>query len=989
MMKKRESLRKFTSEANILIDKSEFALAFDLLRRAVFLLFAQNVECREAKTQVITSLNRMFGLLHKQRNPPTALKLANFTYMVAKQLFPARDVILSRSLNNLAIALEHTKRTDEAITLHLRNLAIRLQILEADDDEISSTYNNLGICLYNKSMYLEAIRYYKKGLEKRLIRFGEGDFLTQSSLLNIANCYLRLGNLDRAALNCKRVIENAADPRGYITAFALNTLGLIWIQMGRIGAAKEAIIQSLEIKQSKFESGHPSIVNSMNALADICLSQKRYDEARKISLDCVEVLFHKFGPECYQLFHAYNSLGAICIHTGDFEESRSVLYKSISIVEKLNLPGKAFAVYVNLSELHVKLEEYHQALSYAQLALSRSVTGFDNSDPAIDPLPYISKAPFNILMVFENKISAFRGLSETENELKCQESALQTLLIACLWVGHFRREVVFESGYLQLMESASYLYRLGMSLCADLLDQPDLVRIVQRNLSKELSYQRLDLSAIDQILLDSDVSDLVYAFSEMGKATMLAIRMKGVLVDARGQIPEELLQEGRSLSNRMGQIRSSYLNTLANGKEVNQYKVKQKIELETEFIALVDTLKENYPDYFRDWYLSRHVPIDSIQQRLMDGEAMLHYSICGDTILIMAITRIEYVFRLVDKPQDYDAQVSSFVSSIRRAASDRYVNTAKGLYLLLIQPVEAVLKNIEKLIIVPEDVMLLIPFEALLTETAASGIGYGDLPYLLRDFEICYHYSAKLWFEGRGETKSLKELEESVLAFAPVFEGKSESTVKKSSEALAVRSVRIGGKSYQELKHSETELKGVGQLFQAHGGAADLHFHGQATLSKFKSKLADHKYLLIASHTHWSDGFDEEPGILFSPECKHQSDTDSIDHQCILTLSDIYNLQMKADLVVLSCCETGIGKLHRGEGIMGINRAFLAAGARNVVYTLFKVYDDVSCELTISMFDYILQGHSYRRALRQAKLDLIARREVAPIFWSGFLLLGD
>ena len=104
---------------------------------------------------------------------------------------------------------------------------------------------------------------------------------------------------------------------------------------------------------------------------------------------------------------------------------------------------------------------------------------------------------------------------------------------------------------------------------------------------------------------------------------------------------------------------------------------------------------------------------------------------------------------------------------------------------------------------------------------------------------------------------------------------------------------------------------------------------------------------------------------------------------------EIYNLQINSDLVVLSSCESGLGELLTGEGMMGLNRSFVYAGVPNVIFSLWKVLDQVGSEMMIEFYKEVLSGKSYSAALRATKLKMLANEATAsPEFWSAFLLIG-
>jgi len=108
-----------------------------------------------------------------------------------------------------------------------------------------------------------------------------------------------------------------------------------------------------------------------------------------------------------------------------------------------------------------------------------------------------------------------------------------------------------------------------------------------------------------------------------------------------------------------------------------------------------------------------------------------------------------------------------------------------------------------------------------------------------------------------------------------------------------------------------------------------------------------------------------------------------------LFAGEIYNLNIQADLITLSSCESGYGKLENSEGLLGLNRAFVYAGTSNVVFSLWKVYDKVSAKLMIDFYQQLLKNNDYASSLRQAKLNLINDEATAsPHFWSSYLLIG-
>ena len=176
-------------------------------------------------------------------------------------------------------------------------------------------------------------------------------------------------------------------------------------------------------------------------------------------------------------------------------------------------------------------------------------------------------------------------------------------------------------------------------------------------------------------------------------------------------------------------------------------------------------------------------------------------------------------------------------------------------------------------------------------------------------------------------------------------------------------------------------------LFKKSGSIGDhLDLKKDATEVSLKENLEKpYKYVHIAGHSFADLENPKFSGIA----CYDQKELTSDSNDGTLYTGEIYNISSKADLVTLSSCESGYGKLEKTEGLLGLNRAFIYAGAPNVVFSLWKVYDKVSASMMTDFYGNILEGKSYSASLRAAKLKLLEKEETAsPHFWSPFLLIG-
>jgi CHAT domain-containing protein len=193
------------------------------------------------------------------------------------------------------------------------------------------------------------------------------------------------------------------------------------------------------------------------------------------------------------------------------------------------------------------------------------------------------------------------------------------------------------------------------------------------------------------------------------------------------------------------------------------------------------------------------------------------------------------------------------------------------------------------------------------------------------------------------------------------------------------------------------EVQSVVKLFRTHDLTATGFLHNLANENSFKENVTEYKYIHLATHGIVNEKNPNLSGIVFSqphdqmsdgigktPETEYPGNQDGI-----LFAGEMYNLDLNADLVVLSACETGLGKIINGEGIMSMTRGFIYSGTPNIVFSLWKVGDKNTCQLMIDFYSSIIEGESYSNALRKAKLKLIENEETAfPTNWAGFILVG-
>lgn len=337
-----------------------------------------------------------------------------------------------------------------------------------------------------------------------------------------------------------------------------------------------------------------------------------------------------------------------------------------------------------------------------------------------------------------------------------------------------------------------------------------------------------------------------------------------------------------------------------------------------------------------------------------------------------------------------DFNINYFLRAIRKFDKDLLMSSGYSLYEKLIDPVLDNIKDKDQLIIIPHDELYYLPFDALMTRKIAGYNRYSKLPYLIYDYTISYQHSASLFYELNNRIHNEYDLD--FTGFAPVFSDSVdagyvwESTSLDSTyhaDASNFRDITVEGKWFQELKYSETEVLDIAKLFEENQEAAKIYLHQEASESNFKNRKLNSRFVHVASHSFVDKSDLANNGLVFANAPNRKEDN-------ILYASETFNLDIKADLLVLSSCESGLGTLAKGEGVLALYRGFLYAGCQNVMVSLWKVYDEHTGILMKDFYEQSLSGKPYAQALRQAKLNmLLNERTAAPKKWSGFVLIGQ
>jgi CHAT domain-containing protein len=452
---------------------------------------------------------------------------------------------------------------------------------------------------------------------------------------------------------------------------------------------------------------------------------------------------------------------------------------------------------------------------------------------------------------------------------------------------------------------------------------------------------------------------------------------------ASSAVPDDLSLRHRRALDRIGHVQRK----LVDGHTSAQPDERALAGLERDLAAAVASEEEVRREIRR--LTPRRAPDDqaaptaaAIAARLGRDEALLEYHVGANASWLFVVTRAGLEVATLPGARTLREQVDALrglLAAPRTLGATQYATAGHAAYRTLVAPALEGRPHLRRLRIVPDGPLWEIPFEALLTAPARGG-GYASLPYLLRRFTVSYQPSADA--PARPEAAGRRA---ELVAFAdPRL---PDGARAPESLARVERAVfREGARwSLAPLPCARQEARDVAALFGAQ--RARVHLGEGARESRVKSDpdVAGARYLLFSTHALVSETMPSQSALVLSLGADGGEDG-------LLQAYEIDGMRLEAELVVLSACETALGQNVRGEGLLGLSRAFFHAGARRLLASQWRVADCSTAELTTELFRRLLANEGTAdpaEALRRAKLKLLSRPASAhPYFWAPFVLVG-
>lgn len=630
--------------------------------------------------------------------------------------------------------------------------------------------------------------------------------------------------------------------------------------------------------------------------------------------------------------------------------------KKYEAADKAVKASKQYYYHYSLSSIEcpilMSLKKYDETLEVVQEAMEAIFENYDGKDYKINPSKYSNTDDdYWAARILGTKAFALGTKGRNEKSEALLNLAIETFLLSNEF---YDRIFVKLHGY--EASKISYNKKINKNL---------------RNVTY-LAYRRYELFPTETN------KKLLFEYTEKSKAMLLLQSLKPQV-----NSDKETVKQEEKLVNTRNWFEQKIL--LVQDDSISYYKNK----LFQATLDLNNFIVENqqYSSTVMSLKNIEYPSIDVIQAGLNDEEAIINYNLKKNGFLVSVISKSGYYIteirtKTMSKEVKSLRQLLANPLLIQDGNREKFIDLSHRLYQVLIEPIAEHLRGKTKLIIIPEKRLFELPFEVLLP--SSEKLPFHELDFLIKDFKISYQYSVTIHHQLNKKTVIN---DHSFLGFAPVFEDGQNTNITSRNGAFLVDSLyrSIDNNRFTSLPNTEIEITSISKIIESKNGTTDLLLKSTAKKENLLQKIGNQPYQFIHIATHGLVNFKNPKLSAFA--C--YDDNDDME-KTLLFANEVQMQKIQADLVVLSSCESGIGKLILSEGLIALNRSFIYSGANNVLFSLWKVNDRQSSKLMIRFYENYMKGQSYTEALRSAKLEFLTDSANAqPRYWAAFVLIGE
>ena len=863
---------------------------------------------------------------------------AEYHYLNAKEIgrkiFGEKSNDYAKILNNLGTFYHAVGNYSSAEDYLLLALDLRYQIrLEHNHSDFAETYNNLANFYIDKGDFVKAQTNCRSALEIWKQTMSEKDSKYVSGLANLARIYSCQGDYGKAIEQTREAISLLSKTgleKDLIYANLLHNLADAYFIINENNP--EALFQkALEIRISILGENHPDVANTLNSLAVILVSKGEYSKAEEYYIKAKEIYDTYLGKDNLEGVHVLYDLGMLYYRKCNYEKSEALFQKALEIRISIlgeNHPDVSQTLH-SLSALYIVRGESDKALDFMHRAIHIEdflLTQIFSISSERQRMVYLNTIEVN-LHAFISLILNYFSNSDTEKR-KVVNLLLKRRAIS-LEASTSQREAIMSDKYPNLSDKFRQLKALRM-------------QIGNKTLGGARSKEEL-------ILHEKTLEEL----NE---------KRENLEIELANNIPETTLNLGL--------------------QTVSVEKVADALPAGS---VLIEYFKLRPFDY------------QHILQKQPEWKSPRYLA-----LLLVGKNRKSVYMIDLGEARIIDDLINKFRYIVTDDGDDEFRKIGYELRTRIFEPFSHVLESRQRLFVVPDGELTRLPLDILPTDNKGE--------YLTDKYEISYLTSGRDLIRMNSTIDGTSN--ESLVIANPDFDL---SRINESSEQIELSTengsdLRAKITNFELLKNTEEEAEHIGKKLSVIPWTRANALEGK--LKKFSSPyilhIATHGFFLYNKEQNIGESYGQDLQGLSTLRLKNPLLRSGLAlagantwinkgilppeaEDGILTAEDVFGLDLSnTELVVLSACETGLGEVYHGEGVFGLRRSFVLAGARSLIISLWKVPGEQTIQLMKAFYDLIEVGETRLEALRKAQKFIRSDPTHSdPFYWGAFICQGD
>jgi CHAT domain-containing protein/Flp pilus assembly protein TadD len=895
----------------------------------------------------VESLNNIARIYLKQGRYADAEPLFKSALATWEKALGPNNPSVATALNNLALLYVKQGRYADVEPIYQRALAIREKTLGPNHPDVAVSLNNLASLYRNQGHYVDAEPLYQRALAIWENTLGPDHPDVGEALNNIAILYLKQGRFTDAEPLFKRglaIWERALGADHPDVSEALNNLAVLYDKEGRYSYSEPLYKRSLAIREKTFGPDHPDVAQSLNNLAELYRVQRLYSKAEPLYQRSLAIWEKALGPSHPDIADALNNLAVLYVAEARYSDAEPLYRRSLAIWEKAfgaNHPDVAASLN-NLAMLYQRQKRYADAepLFRRSLAIRENALGPDHPD--------IAESRNNLAAFYGQQgryADAYASIQETFANKSSYKDPSLPIIIAAQRSQLLTPEQSFADSYsvLQFTSSSAAsdaVQKLALRYAAG---ANELARLVRRE------------------------QDLVAESESLEKA----------LIAELSKDPEQRYTPNKDdMRERLSEIAS-------------------------ERAQIVRELTQSFPNYVA---LSRPQPLTlkETQALLNDDEAVVVIDI-GDKSYAWVVTKTSADWtEIPTSSKTLNDQIATMRQSLTFKVDKPFdARLAYQIYQQTLGPIANSFSDKKRISVIANGALTSIPLQLLVTKDP-TGKAFRDVDWLVRSFAVTVIPSIYSLKTMRGQMPQSTASQPMTAYADPIFS----KTARKDAQKVALRSmvnfysgtqinIPALAETLEQLPSTKDEVTKIANTLNARAG--DIHTGLEATEAAVKQAPLD-QYRIIYFATHALVAGDlkafaqakAEPALALTIPDKPTDLDDGL-----LQATEVSELKLNADWVVLSACNTAASDGVGAEALSGLARAFFYAGARSLLVSHWDVLDEETAELMSDLFRISSENKSlsHGEALRQALLNMLNHAgnddDAHPRVWAPFVVVGE